>query len=89
MHGGDLKGMPLQLNGTDNKTLAAAEEACAALCVGRNYPGAAPDERCVAWVINVPGCKSGKEATFSSSFPCGPGTFLEYWINMENINAGV
>ena len=58
LHGGDLKGMPIQLNGTANNTLATSEKACAALCAKRNYPGAAPDERCVAWVINVPGCTS-------------------------------
>ena len=66
LHGGDLKGMPVQLNGTDNETLAASEKACAALCAGRNYPGAAPDERCVAWVINVPGCVSAGHSSWKA-----------------------
>ena len=57
LHGGDLPGMPIHLNGSAAANVTAQAKACEALCAARHSYGA-PAERCDAWVISVPGCKS-------------------------------
>ena len=58
--------MPIALNGSDASSLANSEKACAKLCDARKSYGA-PKERCVAWVINVPGCKAPGHASWPNS----------------------
>ena len=64
--GGDLPGMPIRLNGSDASSLANSEKACFTLCDERKNYGA-PAERCIAWVINVPGCKSPGHSSWKYS----------------------
>ena len=49
--------MPIHLNGSAAANVTASAKACEALCQARHSYGA-PAERCDAWVISVPGCKS-------------------------------
>ena len=64
--GGDLPGMPITLNGSDASSLANSEKACFKLCDERKNYGA-PAERCIAWVVNVPGCKSPGHSSWKYS----------------------